>query len=181
MVLHARRDRRWCQGNLQHARVMTAPGLSGWNRFVFLQGILNYVARTLARLPARLDPCARAFTPLDYFPQANWPFPTPGQPGRQGGRARGARSRASRSAETDRRAVCRHHRPRAQLRRRASRHRIDIGRTRALQPDDPVFLMFQARSILQVLLGATVDGPPNHAATVVSHCPNPGKPPVGSR
>ncbi len=44
MILHARRDRRWCQGNLQHARILTAPGLSGWNRFVFLQGILTYVA-----------------------------------------------------------------------------------------------------------------------------------------
>lgn len=44
IVAHARRDRRWCQGNLQHARILPAPGLRMWNRFVFVQGILAYVS-----------------------------------------------------------------------------------------------------------------------------------------
>lgn len=44
ILAHARRDRRWCQGNLQHARLVTAPGLRMWNRFVFVQGILAYVS-----------------------------------------------------------------------------------------------------------------------------------------
>jgi membrane glycosyltransferase len=41
IVDHARRDRRWCQGNLQHARLVGAPGLKGWSRWVFVQGILG--------------------------------------------------------------------------------------------------------------------------------------------
>jgi membrane glycosyltransferase len=47
ILTHARRDRRWCQGNLQYIRLLTAPGLPGWNRFVLLQGILAYVAPVL--------------------------------------------------------------------------------------------------------------------------------------
>lgn len=47
ILSHARRDRRWCQGNLQHARLLTAPGLQPWSRFIFVQGILAYVAPVL--------------------------------------------------------------------------------------------------------------------------------------
>ena len=39
----ARRDRRWCQGNLQHIRLLTTPGLHPWSRFTFLQGIFSYL------------------------------------------------------------------------------------------------------------------------------------------
>jgi len=35
IVDHAKRDRRWCQGNLQHSRIIGAPGLKPWSRFVF--------------------------------------------------------------------------------------------------------------------------------------------------
>ncbi len=44
MIDFAKRDRRWCQGNLQHIRVISAPGLKAWSRFVFFQGILSYIA-----------------------------------------------------------------------------------------------------------------------------------------
>lgn len=44
VVSHARRDRRWCQGNLQHARLLRTPGLRLWSRAVFVQGILSYLA-----------------------------------------------------------------------------------------------------------------------------------------
>lgn len=44
IVAHARRDRRWCQGNLQHSRLVGAPGLRFWHRFVFIQGILAYLS-----------------------------------------------------------------------------------------------------------------------------------------
>ncbi|MEI4471562.1 glucans biosynthesis glucosyltransferase MdoH [Frigidibacter sp. MR17.24] len=44
IVDHAKRDRRWCQGNLQHSRLVMAPGLKPWSRFVFVQGILAYIA-----------------------------------------------------------------------------------------------------------------------------------------
>ncbi len=43
----ARRDRRWCQGNLQHARILLAPGLRGWSRFALLQGVAAYVVPPL--------------------------------------------------------------------------------------------------------------------------------------
>ncbi|TQS71396.1 glucans biosynthesis glucosyltransferase MdoH [Rhodobacteraceae bacterium] len=73
---HAKRDRRWCQGNLQHIRVIGAPGLRGWSRFVFAQGITAYIAPLfwLAFILASVG--AMAFVaPPDYFPEPNWPFP----------------------------------------------------------------------------------------------------------
>ncbi|MEM9788289.1 MAG: glucans biosynthesis glucosyltransferase MdoH [Pseudomonadota bacterium] len=39
-----RRDRRWCQGNLQHARLLAEPGLHGLSRFHFATGIFSYIA-----------------------------------------------------------------------------------------------------------------------------------------
>ncbi|WP_375451250.1 glucans biosynthesis glucosyltransferase MdoH [uncultured Devosia sp.] len=47
LVEYAKRDRRWCQGNLQHRRLMFAPKLRLWSRFVFLQGIMAYLASPL--------------------------------------------------------------------------------------------------------------------------------------
>ena len=44
IIDHAKRDRRWCQGNLQHSKLVAAPGLKLWSRFVFLQGIFAYIA-----------------------------------------------------------------------------------------------------------------------------------------
>lgn len=76
IVDHAKRDRRWCQGNLQHARLVGAPGLKGWSRWVFVQGILAYIA-PLFWLAFILASIAAQFfdAPPDYFPEANWPFP----------------------------------------------------------------------------------------------------------
>jgi membrane glycosyltransferase len=76
IIDHAKRDRRWCQGNLQHARLLFAPGLRGWSRFVFLQGILSYLAPVfwLGFLAASI--AAPVFAPpIDYFPLEYWPFP----------------------------------------------------------------------------------------------------------
>jgi membrane glycosyltransferase len=76
IVEYARRDRRWCQGNLQHARLVGAPGLAGWSRWVFVQGILAYIAPLfwLAFILASI--AAQIFVaPPDYFPLANRPFP----------------------------------------------------------------------------------------------------------
>ncbi|HTN63920.1 MAG TPA: glucans biosynthesis glucosyltransferase MdoH [Devosia sp.] len=47
LVEYAKRDRRWCQGNLQHRRLLFAPGLRLWSRFIFLQGIMAYLASPL--------------------------------------------------------------------------------------------------------------------------------------
>jgi membrane glycosyltransferase len=76
IVDHAKRDRRWCQGNLQHARLLFVPGLRGWNRFVFVQGILAYLASVvwLAFLLASL--AAPVFgPPVAAFPTQYWPLP----------------------------------------------------------------------------------------------------------
>ncbi len=47
LIEYAKRDRRWCQGNLQHGRLIAAPGLKAWSRFTFIQGIMAYLASPL--------------------------------------------------------------------------------------------------------------------------------------
>ncbi|WP_371054319.1 glucans biosynthesis glucosyltransferase MdoH [Rhodosalinus sp. K401] len=39
-----RRDRRWCQGNLQHLRLLAAPGLDPVSRLHLASGVLSYLA-----------------------------------------------------------------------------------------------------------------------------------------
>ncbi|MEQ8657668.1 MAG: glucans biosynthesis glucosyltransferase MdoH [Hyphomicrobiales bacterium] len=39
-----RRDRRWCQGNLQHLRLLAEPGLHPVSRFHLVSGIFSYLA-----------------------------------------------------------------------------------------------------------------------------------------
>jgi membrane glycosyltransferase len=41
---YLRRDRRWCQGNMQHLRLLATPGLHGVSRFHLLQGAMAYLA-----------------------------------------------------------------------------------------------------------------------------------------
>ena len=41
------RDRRWCQGNLQHLRLLFTEGLFGAHRALFLNGVLSYVSASL--------------------------------------------------------------------------------------------------------------------------------------
>lgn len=75
LVDHAKRDRRWAQGNLQHARVIGAAGLVPWHRFTFFQGIFAYAASLiwLAFLALSLWAAAMAGDG-DYF-VANNPVP----------------------------------------------------------------------------------------------------------
>ena len=40
---YIRRDQRWCQGNLQHLRLLFAPGLRLWSRVTLLQGAFSYL------------------------------------------------------------------------------------------------------------------------------------------
>jgi membrane glycosyltransferase len=47
IVENAQRDRRWCQGNLQHAVVLFARGLRGISRIHLLLGIFGYLASPL--------------------------------------------------------------------------------------------------------------------------------------
>ena len=76
MIDFAKRDRRWCQGNLQHVRLLSAPGLRAWSRFVFFQGILSYIAPLfwVMFLASNLYATATAPEP-DFFPEPFQLFP----------------------------------------------------------------------------------------------------------
>jgi membrane glycosyltransferase len=54
VIAYAARDRRWCQGNFQHLRLITMPGLSMASRLTFVVGVLGYL-------------CAPAWTLLLLF------------------------------------------------------------------------------------------------------------------
>jgi membrane glycosyltransferase len=47
MIENAQRDRRWCQGNLQHGLVLFFKGLRGISRLHFFFGIMGYLASPL--------------------------------------------------------------------------------------------------------------------------------------
>ncbi|MFA7440936.1 MAG: glucans biosynthesis glucosyltransferase MdoH [Sphingomonadaceae bacterium] len=47
LVDHAKRDRRWCQGNLQHVRLFNTPGLHWVNRLQLLMGASAYLTSPL--------------------------------------------------------------------------------------------------------------------------------------
>lgn len=50
LVDFASRERRWCQGNLQHARLLNRPGLRPVGRFHLGYGVLHYISGPLAVL-----------------------------------------------------------------------------------------------------------------------------------
>ncbi len=43
LIDHIQRDRRWCQGNLQHVRLLAARGFSNLSRFHLLHGAVGYL------------------------------------------------------------------------------------------------------------------------------------------
>lgn len=47
LIDSAKRDRRWCQGNMQHAWLLTARGFQPANRFHLLMGVMGYVSSPL--------------------------------------------------------------------------------------------------------------------------------------
>jgi membrane glycosyltransferase len=47
LLAYAQRDRRWCQGNLQHLSLVMAGGLHPISRGHFLMGVMSYVASPL--------------------------------------------------------------------------------------------------------------------------------------
>ncbi len=44
LIGYIRRDRRWCQGNMQHLRLLRMPGLHPVSRIHFLQGAMAYLS-----------------------------------------------------------------------------------------------------------------------------------------
>ncbi|MFN4100238.1 MAG: glucans biosynthesis glucosyltransferase MdoH [Pararhodobacter sp.] len=76
LLAHARRDRRWCQGNLQHIRLLASPGLPMWSRFVFVQGIFAYLVSLFwAVFMVASIVSTIVAPPPDYFPDPHALFP----------------------------------------------------------------------------------------------------------
>jgi membrane glycosyltransferase len=47
LIGYAARDRRWCEGNIQHSRLLFTPGLHFVNRLHLMMGVMAYVASPL--------------------------------------------------------------------------------------------------------------------------------------
>ena len=47
LLSELQRDRRWCQGNLQNARLMAEPGIAGVHRAMFVTGTMSYLSAPL--------------------------------------------------------------------------------------------------------------------------------------
>ncbi|MCK0197685.1 glucans biosynthesis glucosyltransferase MdoH [Ancylobacter sp. 6x-1] len=79
------RDRRWCQGNLQHAAVVSTRGLRNLSRLHLLTGIGSYITAPLWLLmliAGLLTSLQARFVPPDYFTSQfslfpNWPAQDP--------------------------------------------------------------------------------------------------------
>lgn len=68
IVDFAKRDQRWCQGNLQHSRVLLAPQLPVWNRLTLLQGIMAYLMPSLWLMLLIVSIVATQISPHAYWP-----------------------------------------------------------------------------------------------------------------
>jgi membrane glycosyltransferase len=76
LIESAKRDRRWCQGNLQHAWLLTARGFRPANRFHLLMGVMAYVSSPMWLLFLMLSTLemvnqASAGRPATLFPGAD--------------------------------------------------------------------------------------------------------------
>ncbi|MCG6657524.1 glucans biosynthesis glucosyltransferase MdoH [Halomonas campisalis] len=75
---YARRDRRWTQGNLQHLRLLAAPGLQVMSRLHFVMGAMAFISSLLwlaVLLLGSLDAVLRAQRQVTYFPHPEQLFP----------------------------------------------------------------------------------------------------------
>jgi membrane glycosyltransferase len=80
------RDRRWCQGNLQHLRLLFTEGLFGAHRALFLNGVLSYVSALLWNAflgLSTIEAIRDVFWEPEYFPHGaslfpEWPIWRPG-------------------------------------------------------------------------------------------------------
>jgi membrane glycosyltransferase len=61
------RDRRWCQGNLQNARLITEPGLHGVHRAMLLTGAFSYLSAPLWLAFVMLGACLWVFGATPTF------------------------------------------------------------------------------------------------------------------
>ena len=87
LIDSAKRDRRWCQGNLQHGWLLFARGFHPINRFHLLQGIMGYVASplwllfmlisTMHRFSEARHPLPSSFAPQNYTMIFDYAVPLP--------------------------------------------------------------------------------------------------------
>ena len=73
-----KRDRRWCQGNLQHLRLLFTEGLFGAHRALFLNGVFSYVSAALwlgFLSLSTVEAIDNALRAPDYFPHGPSLFP----------------------------------------------------------------------------------------------------------
>ncbi|RJQ83197.1 MAG: glucans biosynthesis glucosyltransferase MdoH [Desulfobacteraceae bacterium] len=73
------RDRRWCQGNFQHLRLLFMKGLFSAHRAVFLRGALNYGSALLWLMFMSLSTTIAmwdSFAVPNYFPGTHTLFPS---------------------------------------------------------------------------------------------------------
>jgi membrane glycosyltransferase len=78
LISYAARDRRWCQGNLQHSKLLFTRGLHLINRLHFWMGIMGYVASPLWMLMlilSTIEGVREALEPHPYFPQGPALYP----------------------------------------------------------------------------------------------------------
>jgi membrane glycosyltransferase len=79
LIDFAERDRRWCQGNLQHSKIVSARGLYWMSRLHLIMGILSYLASpiwlTFIALGLMLALQAQFMRP-EYFPEDFALFPS---------------------------------------------------------------------------------------------------------
>jgi membrane glycosyltransferase len=85
LIEHLKRDRRWCQGNLQHMKLLFAQGLRPSSRWHLITGIMSYLASPLWLLlifaSAIVALQQRPFVPFSFVgshPVLSWPVPHTG-------------------------------------------------------------------------------------------------------
>src|SRR5512143_236704 len=72
------RDRRGCQGSLQHLRLIFTEGLFGAHRALFLNGVFSYVSAALwfgFLFLSTVEAVQNALVEPDYFPHGPSLFP----------------------------------------------------------------------------------------------------------
>ncbi|MBI3784026.1 MAG: glucans biosynthesis glucosyltransferase MdoH [Deltaproteobacteria bacterium] len=72
------RDRRWCQGNLQHLRLLFTEGLFGAHRALFINGVLSYFSALLWNaflVVSTIEAIRDVFWEPEYFPNGKSLFP----------------------------------------------------------------------------------------------------------
>lgn len=76
---YAQRDQRWCQGNLQHMRLLPMKGILAVNRMHLIFGVMSYMASVfwlVLLLLATLEAAWLQAASWVYFPDAGSLFPT---------------------------------------------------------------------------------------------------------